>query len=689
MAFRISHRFSREKRKTGKAFIPYLFFYSFIAFSLLAPIATDSYIINSADYINHLSATIQAKLALEEGQFPLRIAPFQLQGYRYPLFQFYSPTTYTLTGLIYKFITPSNPLIALKIILWLGLCVGGIFMQRLAFWLTRSKNAALLAGVTYLLAPYYILVVNYFGDVPEVFALGLVPAGIYYSLQLYLDRSNTTLHLLKVSAIWYGLITIHLITFFYTLIFSVIFFGIVTLKNFHHWKNFIRLLMAYGFALLLAAWHLGPIILLGNLLIITNTFIDPMTFAKAHTVISHLLFSSALSFGSLWDIHPTMGWIMMISFGVAVYASTQGLWLEKNRWANYWLPFLLILFAMVFFLVWTPFNIWQWIPKMFRVGQYNWRLLDQSLWIGALIFAWSVLWIFKNNLDRRHVILGTILIALMSNGWYHTKKDFGVPLDLYVKEPISIFNPSAYLIDTEFYPNLVNKIHGITLPFRNEKNYLVNDAKYIMTSQLLSLTQNPSIFIQGTVPDDIKPNSVIEFLIDDEPFKKVLLTPGKLQERIALQSLIPAIKDKNHTLKLRVPPDVTARIDEIYLDGFIPPVTFLDAKTVKTACQKTSKLACDLMVNPNVEFIELPMIYYPYLLKISLNGKKIAYDNILFDGALLATIKPIVGKNSITIEFIGLTWANWTSVLAWIFWGVLFLKIIRNTLNNRRLYKLK
>lgn len=76
-------------------------FYSFVAVGLLAPIAANDTIPGLADYVNHLAGIIEAKFALAEGQFPLRIAPFELNGFRYPLFQFYSPTTYTLAGTLY------------------------------------------------------------------------------------------------------------------------------------------------------------------------------------------------------------------------------------------------------------------------------------------------------------------------------------------------------------------------------------------------------------------------------------------------------------------------------------------------------------------------------------------------------------------------------------------------------------
>src|SRR5262249_13866801 len=53
------------------------------------------------DLANHVSGIIEARNALAEGQFPIRVAPHQLNGQRYPIFQFYGNLSYTAGGLLY------------------------------------------------------------------------------------------------------------------------------------------------------------------------------------------------------------------------------------------------------------------------------------------------------------------------------------------------------------------------------------------------------------------------------------------------------------------------------------------------------------------------------------------------------------------------------------------------------------
>jgi hypothetical protein len=70
--------------------------YGVVAISLLAPMASNEILPAAVDHGNHVAMIIQGRMALEEGQFPLRVAPWQHNSWRYPLYQFYSPFVYTV-----------------------------------------------------------------------------------------------------------------------------------------------------------------------------------------------------------------------------------------------------------------------------------------------------------------------------------------------------------------------------------------------------------------------------------------------------------------------------------------------------------------------------------------------------------------------------------------------------------------
>ena len=59
--------------------------YFLFGLGLLAPLASNQILPSAPDHANHTAIIVQARKAIEEGQFPLRVAPWQHEGLRYPL----------------------------------------------------------------------------------------------------------------------------------------------------------------------------------------------------------------------------------------------------------------------------------------------------------------------------------------------------------------------------------------------------------------------------------------------------------------------------------------------------------------------------------------------------------------------------------------------------------------------------
>jgi hypothetical protein len=74
--------------------------YGIIAFALLSPLMPNDLIGDAPDFPNHVAAIIQAKMAIDQGQFPIRTAPCQFNAWQYPDFQYYSNFPYTIAGYI-------------------------------------------------------------------------------------------------------------------------------------------------------------------------------------------------------------------------------------------------------------------------------------------------------------------------------------------------------------------------------------------------------------------------------------------------------------------------------------------------------------------------------------------------------------------------------------------------------------
>lgn len=159
--------------------------YGLAAFLLMLPMASNSKIPAALDHANHIAHIVQARMALEERQFPLRVAPWEYEGWRYPAFHFYSQLLHTAGAVIHKLVTRSNPYSAYKLILWISLVFSGFFMYRTAYWLSQSRPGALMTGLVYMAAPYFLINIHAREAFTEAVAQGVLPAALYGSLRCY------------------------------------------------------------------------------------------------------------------------------------------------------------------------------------------------------------------------------------------------------------------------------------------------------------------------------------------------------------------------------------------------------------------------------------------------------------------------------------------------------------------------
>jgi len=664
------------------------FFFAFVSYAFITCISSENYIPDLADYINHLALIVQAKMALVQGQFPLRIAPLEQSGYGYPVYQFFSPTSYWLGAVIYHWITPDNPMIAFKLTVWGALTLGGIYLYRLALWFVESQPAAILAGVVYLAAPYYIIIVNRLGNFNEAIALGVLPATIFYTLQRFY-HPNKNSFLILAALTWYLLITIHLVTFIYTAFFVGLLLLGATCKNPRQWYNLVQAGIAFGFGCLLAMWYIAPVAMLSKLFLLSSTFTDPNHINHYHPLLSHLIFPGAAispDFSNgIMRIHPAVGWPILFGVGICVYA-----YFHKQKiphaLANSLLPILLSLFALAFLMAWSPFNMWQFLPKALSVGQYSWRVLSQVIWMGALLFSWAILWIFKNNIRLEQLIAAIFIIVISALPWFpamqvahitgeNNKTELFV-LNAFKRNPTLFYNQTAYLLNFTQHPQLVSSIDSILL---DPDNILKLTTPFHLSKTVLAFAKTPYVMIAGVLPATQGKPRELTASLNNVTIGKKLLKPGSFEWKIPLVNLP---KDTTHLL---LQFDISGKhevltglqMQDVLLSGFQDPNTTLRINEVEKNCKQDGvQTLCRIQVPYKIQLLELPVFFYPQMLHITLNGKTVAHESILYKGHLFTAIKPEPGKlNTIAIQFRGLVWANLVSRYSWGFWLFILLLI--------------
>lgn len=151
-----------------------------VIISIMSPLWSE-YPVESAasDLLNHISGIIEAKNALKEGQFPIRVAPNALDGDRYPVFQFYGNLPYTIGGMLFLFLN-IDPYTSLKLVIILSLFIGAFYVYKFGIYTSHNKYASITASVLFLTAPYVLTDIHGRFAFPEIVSIGIIPCIFYY-----------------------------------------------------------------------------------------------------------------------------------------------------------------------------------------------------------------------------------------------------------------------------------------------------------------------------------------------------------------------------------------------------------------------------------------------------------------------------------------------------------------------------
>jgi hypothetical protein len=648
--------------------------------AMLGMLSSNVRVANITAYPDQIAKIVEARSALVEGQMPLRVAPAENLGWGYPLFQFNSPTSYTAAALIYKFISPLNPYIAYKATLWCGLLLGAVFMFRLSNWLFASRVAALLASCVYLSAPYFIIVINHAAEFNEALALGILPVVLYYTLRLFYSPASL-MTFLPVAICWYLLLTVHLITFVFTSLMVALLLLFAVLKQPRLIMNLLRTSTAYGFGLLLGLWFLAPQMVLHNdlnqLLFASSGDIAAMhpLFANlvspVQNISAQLVTAAGVVETGLQQLHPNLGLPVLFGFVVAGYAFLNRARLGNVR-ADFWLGPLLVTFVIAFLLAWSPVNFWRGGLQYFTMGNYYWSMLGQLVWLGALLFGWSLCWFFPNKLNARHAVLGVFILLLSTSAWLAIPEKNQVNLNLrfILNKPVEI-NQATYLINIKNAMNKINFIDTLSIKVGDNSKLLINHA-YPLPLSVFAGHPHSTLLLQGAWPTKSNLPQISVYL-NDNLISIQKPQPGNF--RWEIPAGLAAQKNKAPlmlTLRAQGPKDYAINFENISATGYLDPAITQSVTTTEKMCHREGSVTvCELQAGANIKLIELPVIYYPGMLRVTRNGKNIPYVGVLFRNYLIAGVVPGAGKNIFRVEFTGLSWANSISGASWGIWIIL------------------
>lgn len=439
---------------------------------------------------------------LKNLHLPPRVASDMNFGIGYPIFNFYAPTAYWITGLIH--LLGLDIINSLKISFLLALLTSFFCM----FYLLKNFFGfypSLLGAFFYITSLYFPLNIFVRGNLSEIWFLSLFPLSLFLVFKTTKNKKNDKKIFLTKSLILSLLITSHNIFSIFGL-FLIIVLIFLTKRNF--WINLISLF----FSILISSYFWLPLIF--ELKYTWAKEVAEMTNYKNHFLCPIQLWQSPWGYGGSTSgckedgMSFKIGKLQLIFFVLGTILFIRNILNINNKKENRISFFFLISSWLFLFLTtYQSFFIWRIFEPFLKITQFPWRFIGFSL-LGIAYFSAY----FFDNLKfplKNFLILFFIFLVIFTNQKYFTgQKIFKTEFKKrylskeYIEEKVA-FKVAEYLPKTNdyyFWRSLEKKtptfeeINQLSLvPFSKNSQTLIEK-----TANLISILSFLILFISGS-----------------------------------------------------------------------------------------------------------------------------------------------------------------------------------------------
>lgn len=315
-------------------------------------------------------------------QLPCRWVPDLGGLYGYPIFNYYAPLPYYISGLV--FLITGSFLFSAKFLFGAAFILSYIFMFLLGRKLWGSWGG-MISGVLYSYAPYHAVDMYVRGAMGELWGLVFFPAVMWGILRIYERRSLTNISILGV---FFGLLILsHNLS-------AMIFFGVSLLfliflvfwGNLKSKKEKIQLfgysLLGIGLGFLLAGFYWIPAIFEQHLVHVETTTYGYFSHTEHFKGLRKLLLDHSWGWGASIRELPggerdgmsfQIGWIHLFFVLLAIVAAF--VMRNQQRFYSLLVVFLIIMTsASVFMIHPRSYIVWDLLPPL-QFLQFPWRFL--------------------------------------------------------------------------------------------------------------------------------------------------------------------------------------------------------------------------------------------------------------------------------------------------------------------------
>jgi hypothetical protein len=655
--------------------------YFFLGVAMLGPLSSDVMPESPAcDLGFHVSCIIEARNALKEGQFPIRVAPLAHERERYPMFQFYGHLPYTVGGAVYKR-TKLSPYSVWKYTVIAALMLGGFFTFRCGFLLTGRLVPALVGGAVLVMAPYMQVDVQARFAYPEMVAFCFVPVILYFSMRSF--AAPGLLPIIGSALGWAGVALTHSVILFYSALFFVMFFLTYPRLLVRSWPGTLRLGLGAALGAGLSAYHLAAQYAVHNQLMMSQNLDRSLVYVTSWLTSFGQLLAPTFSYPAPVPCPPLcgtragyqIGWPILGGIVLALAqvrtasATTRGLVIRMA-----------LFFALAFLLAWEPVNILRHFPPMFSCALYSCRFLVFVVFWGSLLTAIGLALKFPQM--RLEHLLGCLLLLGLCVGPYLPQHaaTTAVTVEGEIANPhlgrgggLDVFRiRSDELLRTGYVPppgtNLAERDYGLVSPSWRLRHQQVNQTPFIAAPR-----PGDTLHIVGGVPAAFKTGTTLNIAINGRPLFSRHLPPGQqfrfdvpitesyAGDRVSMQLSTDRALDPTELTEVPVAPGAVAcYVTHLIFEsgGGPPPRRFVSAASLVPGTSYGRANTCNV-ATAEPALVQVPVLYYPKVLRVTCNGQDVPYGNL---GRFVALELP-PGEYHLRLTFRGIPWANLLSLV--------------------------
>ncbi len=681
-------------RLVGRSLLAVLALFSLTAAFTLSPY-NSSYIPGAPDLAPAFGLAAQAEMGLKEGQFPLRVAPWEMNGWRYPEFQFYAPLPYTVFGLTAILLPGISLWLAIKWVFFLTLIVAAWGMYRLSVELSAARSAAVIAACAYVTAPYLLVNLHSRGAIPEAFSQCLLPGGAFLLLRAFRRRLLTDIIAAGVTLL--AIFLSHTATaLYFVLAVSLITFG-MSVSSKPVWRSLVILVLAIVVCAGLGAYFFAPIAR-NRELVVSQLISNPIGFNSLTTLLELLSPTSVPPIPGGVESCPGLNAAIGLPFllGISLLAYRCGLKGSSRDNKRFGLV-LLSTIGIFFFLVWSPIDFWTYLPKEFYVIQFSYRNLAQLQWLCALALALGLSPWIREVFDRNPLpIIGGIAVCVLASAPYLIVNGHKSDPAALLKAPSIGYGSGDYL-EKFASPERVVYFDGFEVPAAYSDGWTWIDKEFTLSRTALLAAPTAHLRFSGEVAL-VNPPVQVTLASGQQNLASIKLADRVFEWNIPVANILSANAGASDAIPLRFVPSQFAmpespvgrklifRHRSLSLHGFAgsgTPVSIIE----KQCHNYGTRTHCEIDMGSTSGVAQLPVIYYSHFLRVAVNGvvrsyeKRETVDPRTFHRVNLTAVSLGPGVSVVDAEFVGSRVGNSISA---VFAGLLAIALLGEWFRKKR-----